>query len=123
MTIETLQAPTYPALSGLARLAGLVSARIVEVFHAYKNRRAMAELGALDERMLRDVGLTRGDLRDAVSEPLWRDPSLLLVKRAAERRVTRGPVSVVPPGFVPSPPSVPAQDTGDRLFPARSRYY
>ena len=39
--------------------------------------------------MLADIGLTRGDLRDAFAEPPWRDPSDVLARRAAERRVSR----------------------------------
>jgi hypothetical protein len=44
-------------------------------------------LAALDDRMLADIGLTRCDLRDAFAELPWRDPSEILVRRAAERRV------------------------------------
>ena len=46
-------------------------------------------LTGLDDRMLADIGLTRGDLRDAYSEPVWRDPTAILVSRAQERRVNR----------------------------------
>jgi acetaldehyde dehydrogenase (acetylating) len=46
-------------------------------------------LASFDERMLRDIGLTRGDLNDALSEPLWRDPTAVLVRRQRERRVVR----------------------------------
>jgi hypothetical protein len=46
-------------------------------------------LAALDDRMLADIGLTRCDLRDAYSEPLWHDPTDVLARRAAERRINR----------------------------------
>jgi hypothetical protein len=39
--------------------------------------------------MLADIGLTRGDVRDAYSEPVWRDPTAILVSRAHERRIHR----------------------------------
>jgi hypothetical protein len=39
--------------------------------------------------MLKDIGLTRSDLRDAYAEPLWRDPTAVLVVRAGERRTNR----------------------------------
>ena len=39
--------------------------------------------------MLADIGLTRSDLRDAYSEPLWHDPTDVLARRAAERRTSR----------------------------------
>ena len=48
---------------------------------AMKNRRDAATLAGMDERMLRDIGLTRSDLRDAYSEPLWRDPTDILAAR------------------------------------------
>jgi len=52
-------------------------------------RRAAHSLAKFDGRMLADIGLTRGDLRDAYSEPAWRDPTAILVSRAHERRINR----------------------------------
>ena len=54
-----------------------------------KNRHDSMRLATLDERMLADIGLNRSDLRDAFAELPWRDPSEVLVRRAAERRVGR----------------------------------
>ena len=54
-----------------------------------KNRRDATTLAGLDDRMLADIGLTRGDVRDAFSEPVWRDPTAILVSRAHERRINR----------------------------------
>jgi uncharacterized protein YjiS (DUF1127 family) len=54
-----------------------------------RNRRDASQLAALDDRMLADIGLTRGDLRDAFAEPVWRDPTKVLARRAAERRMNR----------------------------------
>ena len=59
-----------------------------------KNRRDAAMLAGLDDRMLADIGLTRGDLRDAYSEPVWRDPTAILVSRAHERRINRRRVGI-----------------------------
>ncbi len=61
----------------------------VTVLQTLKNRRDAASLAGLDDRMLADIGLTRGDLRDAISEPVWRDPTAILVSRAHERRINR----------------------------------
>ena len=85
--------------------------------------------------MLRDIGLTRGDLRDAIGEPLWRDPTNILVKRARERRLAARNLSIVG-GLTSTPPAVrdaPMNDApplaprlddwSSRQFPARSRYY
>ena len=69
--------------------AGIVTARLHMLFQTVKNRRDAAMLTGLDDRMLADIGLTRGDLRDAYSEPVWRDPTAILVDRAQERRVNR----------------------------------
>ena len=39
--------------------------------------------------MLADIGLTRSDVADAFSEPVWQDPTALLAERAIERRLNR----------------------------------
>ena len=52
---------------------------------AIKHRRELAQLADRDDRMLADIGLTRGDLHDASSEPFWVDPTATLQKRARRR--------------------------------------
>ena len=74
-------------VNAVAGIAGRSCAR--ELVQTVKNRRDAAILTGLDDRMLADIGLTRGDLRDAYSEPVWRDPTAILVNRAQERRVNR----------------------------------
>ncbi len=66
-------------------LPGLLLA-LRKLTRALKNRRDAALLARFDERMLADIGLTRSDLRDAYAEPLWRDPTDILARRADERR-------------------------------------
>ena len=56
---------------------------------AFRHRQDATMLAGFDERMLADIGLTRSDVRDAFSEPLWRDPTTILVDRAGERRSSR----------------------------------
>ena len=70
-------------------LAGIVVERVRSVSQMLKNRRDAAIVAGMDEHMLADIGLTRGDVRDAFSEPVWRDPTALLVSRAHERRINR----------------------------------
>jgi uncharacterized protein YjiS (DUF1127 family) len=70
-------------------VAGIVVERVRAVLQTFKNRRDATVLAGMDEHMLADIGLTRGDVRDAVSEPLWRDPTAILVSRAHERRINR----------------------------------
>src|SRR5262245_25055143 len=72
----------------LARSAIRAVGRIVR---AVMHRQDAAILAGVDERMLVDIGLSRSELRDASAEPRWRDPTVLLVKRAGERRVPRCP--------------------------------
>ncbi len=49
------------------------------------HRSAIAQLADLDDHGLRDIGLTRQDLRDATATPLYADPTRQLVERARER--------------------------------------
>ena len=70
-------------------VAGIAVARARDVLQLVKNRRDAAVLAGLDDRMLADIGLTRGDVRDDYSEPVWRDPTAVLVSRAHERRINR----------------------------------
>lgn len=61
----------------------------VQFIKAISSRRHLAQLGEFDDRMLRDIGLTRADLRDASAGPLWQDPTAVLVVRSVERRAAR----------------------------------
>jgi len=70
-------------------VAGIVVERARAVLQLLKNRRDATILAGMDEHMLADIGLTRGDVRDAFSEPPWRDPTAILVSRSHERRVNR----------------------------------
>src|SRR5262245_43097344 len=76
--VQTASALAVRASRGLKRFAGRI-----------KNRHDTMRLAALDDRMLRDIGLNRSDLRDAFAESPWRDPSEVLARRAAERRRQR----------------------------------
>src|SRR5437868_11317057 len=70
-------------------VAGVVAGRSRQALQMLKNRRDAVILAGMDEHMLADIGLTRGDVRDAFSEPVWRDPTAILVSRAHERRINR----------------------------------
>jgi uncharacterized protein YjiS (DUF1127 family) len=80
---------TAPIAQGLAAFAGIVVRRVQQFARAFKHRHDAAMLAGLDDRMLADIGLTRGDLRDAFSQPLWQDPTVILTSRVRERRVNR----------------------------------
>ena len=94
------------------RVAGIVVERARAVFQTLKNRHEATILAGMDEHMLADIGLTRGDVRDAFSEPVWRDPTEILVSRAYERRVNRRRLTIglaeksfEAPSIVPKAPS------------------
>ncbi|RAI35489.1 hypothetical protein CH341_30870 [Rhodoplanes roseus] len=100
-----------PGLRAIVTTIGTVAMRARHLAEAVKNRREAALLAGFNDRMLSDIGLTRGDVADAYAEPLWRDPTLLLARRAGERRQPRRR----PPGarlhrLLVAPPLVPAGD-------------
>jgi uncharacterized protein YjiS (DUF1127 family) len=68
-------------------LLSLVTSWLKQFARARRNRRDAAILAGLDGRMLSDMGITRSDLSDAFSAPLWEDPTALLKDRARERRM------------------------------------
>lgn len=91
-----------------AAFAGAAVRRAKQILRTLKHRRDLAMLAGFDDRMLADIGLTRGDLRDAFSLPVWQDPCPILVSRAGDRRAARHrraigrTVSAVPaPSIVP----------------------
>ena len=52
----------------------------------WRNRKTVADLANLDDRALRDIGLTRADVRSALAVPAGGDPSRQLASLVAERR-------------------------------------
>jgi uncharacterized protein YjiS (DUF1127 family) len=88
ITALTVSAAT-PVARALAMLAARAGRRLKQLAEKVKNRHHAMRLAELDDRMLADIGLSRSDLRDAYALPLWRDPSDVLVRRAADRRGRR----------------------------------
>src|SRR5947209_15643116 len=104
-------------------VAGIVMARARQLSQMIKNRRDAVILAGLDDRMLSDIGLTRGDVRDAFSEPVWRDPTAILVSRAHERRVNRRRVSIgLAEKVFDSPSIVPTAHAQGLGTPVSARY-
>jgi uncharacterized protein YjiS (DUF1127 family) len=91
--MPALSSLTISAAAPLGRvlwvLAGRARRGLKQLAEKVKNRRDAMRLVELDDRMLADIGLNRSDLRDAFAELPWRDPSDMLARRAAERRVSR----------------------------------
>ena len=69
----------------LRRFASLALSLLSWPIRVAENRRALTALGALDDRGLADIGLSRQDLRDVTALPLGLDPTPILAGRAAER--------------------------------------
>ena len=67
-------------------LAAAVFQRAVDYVEAVRNRRQVARLLSWDAHMLRDIGLTQGDVHAALASPLREDPSYRLDTMAQERR-------------------------------------
>jgi uncharacterized protein YjiS (DUF1127 family) len=63
--------------------------RAQEAFSAWKSRREVATLSDLDDHLLADLGLTRGDVREALDLPFAYDPGRELQVRVSRNR-TRG---------------------------------
>lgn len=58
----------------------------VRFVQALLNRRDVRVLLEMNERELKDIGLVRNDVLGALSVPLYRDPSSILMVRSVERR-------------------------------------
>src|SRR4051812_36274153 len=105
-------------------IAGSLAVGARHLARLVKNRREATMLAGLDDRMLADIGLTRGDLRDAYSEPVWSDPTAILVSRSHERRANRrrALAGLAGKGF-DSPSIVPSASESASRAPASARYY
>jgi uncharacterized protein YjiS (DUF1127 family) len=85
--------------AAVGRTVGVGLHRIKGIVRALAHRSEIRQLSALDDRMLKDIGLSRSDVVGALSEPLLKDPSTVLLVRSVERRarqhapaaVTRAP--------------------------------
>jgi uncharacterized protein YjiS (DUF1127 family) len=124
MTTQTQSLNAVSPFGRLAAVAGNLVVRARDIAQTFKNRRDAASLAALDDRMLADIGLTRGDLRDAYSEPVWRDPTAILVSRALERRINRRRTGLGLAEKIFEAPSI-VPKTQERLFgaPVSARYF
>ncbi|HET7850648.1 MAG TPA: DUF1127 domain-containing protein [Pseudolabrys sp.] len=86
--------PVVPiALGALTRASAIAATgalRLIKaVVRARRHRRDAVTLVSLDQHMLRDIGLTEADLRDAFASRFWEDPTTLLSERLNERRANR----------------------------------
>jgi uncharacterized protein YjiS (DUF1127 family) len=90
--IASLASITRPSL--LTGAARAVFGSMVRLARALSDRQDVKRLMELDDRALKDIGLTRSDVDGALAEPLFRNPSTVLL-RSVERR-SRAEVGAVP---------------------------
>ncbi len=79
-------APANRGSTFMMVLAGILLSAVKRMFVAIRNRRQVARLTDLDERTLKDIGLTRSEVMAALDQPLLRDPSIHLASVAGVRR-------------------------------------
>lgn len=63
-----------------------MSVAIGRAVRIVNNRRAIHELALLDDRGLKDIGLTRSDVAGALASSWHQDPSQILAERAGPSR-------------------------------------
>jgi len=76
---------------GVAGLTAVVANWSLRLARALRHRHEARVLAGLDQHMLADIGITRADVSDAFSRPLWEDPTAVLIERAGDRRRFSGP--------------------------------
>lgn len=83
--ILPFRAPGLVLESPRARRAFPVARWLRGLVSAIRNRRAAMDLAGLDDRQLRDIGLTRRDVTGALDLPFDRDPTLHLAELSGRR--------------------------------------
>ena len=75
-----------PVIQQVQGMLALLRLRAMQFYKAARNRRTIAALNEQDDYLLADIGLTRRDVRSAMAEPIWRDPTATLRRRASPVR-------------------------------------
>ncbi|GAB2185730.1 DUF1127 domain-containing protein [Roseibium sp. LAB1] len=73
---------THTASTPFFALFGQMVARVWRVLN---NRRQFAELNDWSDEQLKDIGLTRSDVRRALAQPFYTDPTSLVNESSALR--------------------------------------
>jgi uncharacterized protein YjiS (DUF1127 family) len=104
---QTLRLPRFVHL--LVRAMVFAATRVRRLAVAWRRRQEATMLARADDRILADLGLSRGDVNDAFSGPPWEDPTTVLRSRALERRLSRHGVrtGLLPPSATTLPSGRP----------------
>ncbi len=78
-----------PGLAIVSRTVRTALRQLGLLAKAVRHRREVRTLAELDERILKDIGLSRSEVDGALAEPFYRNPSTVLV-RANEHRSRAG---------------------------------
>lgn len=79
MAFEPTFRSSLGLLSSIARATAVTwTERIERLYRARRNRRAITNLAEWDDRMLKDIGLTRGEVLGTLGVAYDDDPSRLL---------------------------------------------
>lgn len=73
MPCDIQRPATLPPHRWLAGLDHTVSAAVLRLRAAWRQRRELRRLAAFDDRMLRDIGVSRGDVERALASPFRQD--------------------------------------------------
>jgi len=107
--VHALRLPRF--VHFMARLLVLAATRMRRLGVAWRRRQEAVMLARADDRVLADLGLSRGDVVDAFSGPAWEDPTIVLRARALERRLSRHGMTT---GLLPaSPTTLPSSRPSD----------
>jgi uncharacterized protein YjiS (DUF1127 family) len=93
MTIGIATKLSAGLFAAIAHAVATAALRAWRCAVALKHRHELHRLLDCEDRMLADIGISRDDLRAALSEPLWRDPTTALAARAGR------PVAQARPDF------------------------
>jgi uncharacterized protein YjiS (DUF1127 family) len=77
----------FPLPVAFVALAAAGARRIGSLLVARRHRKSIMDLNGMDEHMLKDIGLSRGDVHAALDEPFYRDPTSRLASESDERRL------------------------------------
>ncbi len=85
-TLGSVCTATFAAAARRVTAPVVLVAKFASACRAYVNRGQVFQMLDMDDRMLRDIGLTRGDVVSVLSGPLHLDPTTRLRIFAVERR-------------------------------------